>query len=134
MKMALVISFTMAVTLACAFNGLAWQGDFRQLGIRVKPTPEMLAGYAGAELCSGKRGDIRKIEWYVIPGWSFQSPKGDPLFGYADGKRIYLAGEQAHRVWLSRHEALHTLGFGDHPESLFVGRCKAHWPSPSDTL
>ena len=138
MRMALVISFTMAVTLACALTTdlASWQDDFRLRAIRITPPrPEMLAGYAGAEMCSGKRGDIRKIEWYVVPGPAFAFDDGRLLYGFADGRRIYLAEGQAHRVWLARHEALHTLGYGgSHDSVVFQAKCRAHWPYPSDTL
>lgn len=130
-------AFLAVALAACALEATAPMPiqDDRGKAVRVKtPRIEWLAGYAGAELCSQTRGDVRKVEWYVIPGLTFKVTGSPPLYGFADGRKIYLAESMAKHVWLARHEALHTLGFHHHAAELFVDRCKADWPEPTDTL
>jgi hypothetical protein len=108
-------------------------GDFRGIAVRVTPPrPQWLAGYAGAEVCSGRKGDVRRIRWHIVPDSTFVVA-GLTVIGYADGLDIYLAAPHAANVWLARHEALHTLGFLDHPTAVF-GRCKAYYPTVSEGL
>ena len=130
-------AFLLAALAACALEvtaPLPYVDDRAKAIRQPKPPLEWLAGYAQAEICSGIRGDIRKIEWYLVPGSTFRFGDSGPLFGYADGRRIYIAESMKRHPWLARHEALHTLGYGGHDSTLFQARCKADWPFPSDTL
>ena len=132
---ALLLLILAGCSPACARSRVP-MGDYRGIAVRVTPPlPQWLAGYAGAEVCSGIRGDVRLIRWHVVPGASF-TVNGDAVIGYADGLDIYLAESGAGSVWLARHEALHTLGYKHpHADSLvFRVRCRATWPTPSDTL
>jgi hypothetical protein len=112
---------------------------FTQQPQRVEvPTPPMLEGYAGAEICSGRNGDVRRIRWWIVPGTSFTVELNGvrhSVWGYADGRDIYLAESKSDRTWLARHEALHTLGYdGRHDPAVFQTRCKADWPTTEDSL
>ncbi len=109
-------------------------GAFQGKAVRVTPPrPEWLAGYAGAEVCSGRKGDVRLIRWHVVPGPMF---KLGPYYfvGYADGHDIYLAEEAASLVWVARHESLHTLGVMHSDTAIMTTRCKAQPPTVSETL
>ena len=59
---------------------------------------------------------------------------GVTVIGYTDGWDIYLAEPVANRIWLARHEALHTLGYNGHPSSVFATKCKATEPNIEDLL
>ena len=107
---------------------------FRGTAFRIVPArAEWLAGYAGAEVCSGVRGDVRQIRWHVVPGPHFYV-QGTAVVGYADGLDIYLSESAAQTVWVARHEALHTLGFQHSDSVVMTDRCHAQYPNVRDAL
>lgn len=142
MKLVLILSLA-----GCALTSEATTPDyphFRGAAIRVvPPRPEWLAGYAGAEICSGRRGDVRRVRWHIVPGPAF-TVDGMAAIGYTDGDDIYLSEPAAERIWVARHEALHHLGFRHYvttdtantrrSNATFIGKCKATWPDPADLL
>lgn len=92
--------------------------------------PEVYAWWWSAtEACSGLRGSLRSVSWYVVPGaQSIPSADGRPVAGmwYRQSNRIVLAEEARYFGDLVRHEMLHALlQGGDHPREQFVQRCAA---------
>lgn len=81
------------------------------------------------ESCSGLRGDLASVQWYVQPGVETLQIPGDhngQLAGYwwGIGNRILLTERAVTSGWLVRHEMLHALiGRAGHPRAQFVDRC-----------
>jgi hypothetical protein len=94
------------------------------------------AWWAKNEACSGLTGDLRRIRWFVVHGYTFDDPSGGErsangqLAGLAtqDG-RVFLAGDWKNDPMVVRHEMLHQLLYqngrgGGHPHVLFKQQCQ----------
>jgi hypothetical protein len=77
------------------------------------------------EACSGRRGALGAVEWYVVPGARLEA-EGSSVGAYwsAGSNRVVLAEGQAMEGALVRHEMLHALlGAGAHSREAFLERC-----------
>jgi len=84
--------------------------------------------WSATEECSGLRGDLSRITWFVVPGrTSFTYGNGQYDGYWWNGVHwILLAGEKVENPMVVRHEMLHELlGRGDHPAEYFQRRCAA---------
>ena len=84
--------------------------------------------------CSGLRGSLPSIEWFVVPGAAtFDTNDGARVARWSrgkDGTRIVLAGAYLSDEMVVRHEMLHALlDRPDHPPEYFVDRCHLTWES-----
>jgi hypothetical protein len=82
--------------------------------------------WRSVEDCAGRRGDMGRVSWFVVPDRTAFSYRDARYNGYWwDGVHwILLAGEQVSNGSIVRHEMLHELlGRGDHPPEYFQGRC-----------
>jgi hypothetical protein len=91
-----------------------------------------LATYAdwwrSTENCAGRRGDMSRISWFVVPNHTSFVYANAQYNGYWwNGVHwILLAGEKVTNASIVRHEMLHELlGRGDHPPEFFQVRCAA---------
>lgn len=84
--------------------------------------------WAETESCSGLSGDFERIEWLVVPGYSFDCSSGQCAGHWRDGHRIYLAEEWMLNEMVVRHEMLHDLmNGGGHPNPPFGKGCPLTW-------
>lgn len=78
------------------------------------------------EQCSGLRGDMSRISWYVVPGQKVLNEDGDDGLYYTNSHRIVLAGVDVDSGRVVRHEMLHALiGAVGHPAGYFQRACGA---------
>lgn len=84
--------------------------------------------------CSGLRGRLADIQWYVVPEVeTFATPAG-PKVGMWEKTggvaRIIVAGRFRDHEMVVRHEMLHhLLDREGHPADYFVDRCQLTWES-----
>jgi hypothetical protein len=81
------------------------------------------------EACSGLRGDLHAVRWYVQPDVTALHIPGDDDgqyggYWWATGNRILLTEKAITDGWLVRHEMLHALiGRPGHSRAEFIDRC-----------
>lgn len=101
------------------------------------PVP-MTAQYQGwfqtTEQCSGLRGNLASVQFYVVPGVeTFATPDGQKVgewISEGGNHRIIIAGNYQDHEMVVRHELLHALLKQDgHPDEYFVTRCQLTWDS-----
>jgi hypothetical protein len=91
--------------------------------------PQFALWWRMTQACSGLRGDLGDIQWYVQPDVETLHIPGDHdgpygAYWWAAGNRILLTEKAATDGWLVRHEMLHALiGRAGHPRADFVDRC-----------
>jgi hypothetical protein len=90
--------------------------------------PQFVLWWRMTEACSGLRGDLGAVRWYVQPGVDALHVPGDPgdygAYWWASGNRILLTEKAVTDGWLVRHEMLHALiGRAGHSRTEFVDRC-----------
>jgi hypothetical protein len=91
--------------------------------------PQFALWWRMTQACSGLRGDMGAVQWYVQPDVEMLHIPGDRdgQFGgywWAVGNRILLTERAVTDGWLVRHEMLHALiGRAGHPRGEFVDRC-----------
>jgi len=88
--------------------------------------------WASTEGCSGIRGTLGRIKWYVVPGVStFPTAEGEKVgirIKTGDEVRIVLAGNYVEHEMVVRHEMLHALlNRAGHPAEYFQDRCHLTW-------
>jgi hypothetical protein len=80
------------------------------------------------ESCSGLSGDFDRIEWLVVPGYSFECGSGQCAGHWRQGHRIYIAEEWKLNEMVVRHEMLHDMmNRGGHPNPPFGEGCPLTW-------
>lgn len=93
------------------------------------PNPQLTAiWWRQVEECSGRRGDLARIRFYIVPqAQSFEWESVDAIGLWMErGNRIVLASEFAFRDRNVRHEMLHALiRLPGHPREFFKVRCGA---------
>ena len=123
---------------------IAWVAVFTAVGVftacRPSPVaPELPEGtqrfpapaiyqtwWSMTEACSGNRGSLSTIDWYVVPGVSRFDHEGQEVAGYWSraGNRVVLAEGAVLNGALVRHEMLHALErSGAHARRAFLQRC-----------
>jgi hypothetical protein len=90
--------------------------------------PQFALWWRMTEACSGLRGSLADVRWYVQPGLeTLQIPGDAGRYGgywWADGNRVLLTERAVTDGWLVRHEMLHALvGRAGHPREQFGDRC-----------
>jgi hypothetical protein len=100
---------------------------------RVEPESMWVAQYHAAEACTGKRGNAKRVTWYIVPGKSFWDQNGANDIGlWMRGHKIYIADEWKTTAWVVRHESIHDL-VGPHPADtlkntrIWGRECQAMW-------
>lgn len=130
------LSFLLTAMMGCAVQPdvpywameKGWQPEG---AYAVKPSPMWLAEYQNAETCSGLKGNVAMVRWYIVPGVSFAGVTDDghiiAFTGYSERGNIYIAESRKNFEWLIRHESLHDiLQGGGHNMTLFGEKCKAY--------
>ncbi len=82
--------------------------------------------------CSGLRGQLEEIQWFVVPDAETFPTEAGPKVGMWEksgrGARIVIAGRYANHEMVVRHEMLHhLLDREGHPPDFFVERCRLTW-------
>ncbi len=90
--------------------------------------PHFALWWRMTQACSGLRGDLGAVRWYVQPGVETLDVPGDGGryggYWWAIGNRILLTEKAVADGWLVRHEMLHALiGRAGHPREEFIDRC-----------
>jgi hypothetical protein len=76
--------------------------------------------WSRTESCSGLSGNFDRIEWLMVPGYSFDCGSGQCAGHWRQGHQIYLADEWKMNEMVVRHEMLHDLmDGGGHPNPPF---------------
>lgn len=93
------------------------------------PNPEQVGNWwRQVEECSGLRGDLTRIRFYIVPEATTFEWEGREVIGLwmERGSRIVLAAEYAFRERNVRHEMLHAITrINGHPREYFVEKCGA---------
>ena len=91
--------------------------------------PQFALWWRMTQECSGLRGDLGAVRWYVQPDVETLHIPGDHSgqyggYWWAAGSRILLTEKAVTDGWLVRHEMLHALiGRAGHPREQFVDQC-----------
>lgn len=94
----------------------------------LEPPPIYREWWAKTEACSGLTGEFDRIEWLVVPGYSFACSSGECAGHWRRGHLIYLAEEWKMSEMVVRHEMLHDLmNRGGHPDPPFGEGCPLTW-------
>ncbi len=92
--------------------------------------------WARTESCSGRRGNLSEIAWFVVPGAEFTTNRGVKVASWARagaGIQIVVAGDFVNDEMVVRHEMLHALlDESGHPDGDFVAKCHLTWQSWGD--
>jgi hypothetical protein len=97
---------------------------------RLDPPAHFSLWWGMVEQCSGLSRGMSDIDWYEVPGSTFESPTGKAVNGmYLQGsERIVLGNGSARKGPVVRHEMLHALirrndAEPSHPAEYFVRKC-----------
>jgi hypothetical protein len=70
---------------------------------------------AANDTCAGRRLGRPAIRWYVVPGTTFATPKGESSGWWEPDNRVYIAAADTNWDRTLRHELLHaSLGHEGH--------------------
>lgn len=102
--------------------------------VEIAPTAAYMSWYQQTETCSGLRGNVENVQFYVVPGVeTFDTDQGSKVgMWLKTGNRhlIVVAGNYQNHEMVVRHEMLHSLiGHSGHPSTLFSERCSLTWES-----
>jgi len=122
----------LAVLAAC--EALAPPSPLPDNAVAISAPQSYQEWWAKTEACSGRRGNLRHIEWYVVPDVSeFMTSQGEKvgLWSHSSaGVRIVIAGDYLESELVVRHEMLHALLDQEgHPPEYFVDKCHLTWES-----
>ncbi|MBA2685766.1 MAG: hypothetical protein H0U66_14875 [Gemmatimonadaceae bacterium] len=114
---------TLGALLALAFTACTEVATLPVGAERFDPPPEYALWWRMTESCSGLRGSLADVNWFVVPGvTSFPGDLGG--FWYEQDNRIVLTGTEQFDGALVRHEMLHALVRAvNHPRIEFLERC-----------
>lgn len=100
-----------------------WGPSTPPYATRFTPDTSYLRMWKEVETCSGKRGRMDRVTWYVALGDTLAVSKGS-LGRWYWPHDIYLAERVKHDPIAVRHEILHDLlRSGKHPVEYFERRC-----------
>lgn len=91
-----------------------------------EPPPEYQLWWNTTEACSGLRGSLSDVSWFVVPGVEVLPGVDRELNGewFEQGNRIVIAAGSVTTGELIRHEMLHALARENgHPRLQFLERC-----------
>ena len=102
--------------------------------VPVPMTAQYQSWFRSTEACSGIRGTVENLQFYVVPGVeTFATPDGQKVgewISEGGNHRIVLAGNYQDHEMVVRHELLHALlRQAGHPDEYFVNRCQLTWDS-----
>jgi hypothetical protein len=93
--------------------------------------------WADMEACSGRTGDLSRVNWFVVPNAKWFGREGVAYDGYwfEYHHEIILASAYVQDSLVVRHEMLHDLlDDGTHPPEYFVDRCGPQLGARSTSL
>ncbi|MEZ0332539.1 MAG: hypothetical protein ACAI18_00915 [Gemmatimonadales bacterium] len=94
----------------------------------VEPPAVYQEWWAKTESCSGLTGNFDRVEWLVVPGYSFECTSGQCAGHWSSGHQIYIAEDWLMNEMVVRHEMLHELlNRGGHPNPPFGQGCPLTW-------
>lgn len=78
------------------------------------------------QVCTGHTGSFGRVQWFTVPGASFEGPDGKEIIGrWEPPHTIFLAESLVAVPWLVKHEMIHDLlGRPGHPREIFLDACK----------
>lgn len=121
-----VLAAVCAVVLSCEATPVE---PLPPAAVAFGPNPAMVEHWwYQVEQCSGRRGDLSRVRFYMVPDAASFEWKGQQVIGLwmERGNRIVLASDHAFRAANVRHEMLHALLRVDgHPPEYFRDRCGA---------
>jgi hypothetical protein len=97
--------------------------------VALEMQPQFVLWWRMTEACSGRRGDLHAVRWYVQPHVETLHIPGERngqygAYWWSIGNRILLTERAVTDGWLVRHEMLHALiGQAGHPRGDFIDRC-----------
>jgi hypothetical protein len=95
---------------------------------RVEPPAVYREWWDKTEACSGLSGNFDRVEWLVVPGYSFDCASGECAGHWQRGHQIYIAEDWLMNEMVVRHEILHDLlNVGGHPDPPFGEGCPLTW-------
>jgi hypothetical protein len=98
--------------------------------VLIQPPAEFVDWWARTEQCSGRVKPMARVEFYSVPGHSFDCPSGKCVGHWEDNHRIYIAEDWLGHEMVVRHEMLHELiGHTGHPNPPFAAPCHLTWAS-----
>ena len=65
--------------------------------------------YEQMEECSGHQGDLARVQWDTLAGWSFRCPIGECAGWWMYPHSITLAADHVNRKSVVQHEMLHDI-------------------------
>jgi len=84
------------------------------------------AWWERTEECSGLTGDFEAIDWYIIPGQTFELDGAEWVGHWIQNVGIVIAGLYRNHEVVVRHEMLHELlGAEGHPPEF--DECRLTW-------
>jgi hypothetical protein len=95
------------------------------------PPASYRAIWDSAQACTGRRGDFDRVRFYVVPD-TF-SYDGHTVAGLENDRGVYIAAPYLDHPLIVKHEMIHALGFGGHPNHPFKDPCKATWDTYTPT-
>ena len=117
-----------------ACEALAPVSPAPQAAVRITPPARYLEWWHKTEACSGLRGNVAQVEWFVVPNASeFPTSDGEKVGLWthsSTGTRIVIAGNFTESELVVRHEMLHALLDREgHPSEYFEAKCRLTWDS-----
>ncbi|MBK9065724.1 MAG: hypothetical protein IPL76_02420 [Gemmatimonadetes bacterium] len=95
---------------------------------RFEPPAVYHAWWSQTEQCSGRTGNIARVQWFKVPGHAFECPTGSCAGRWEDNHSIYVAEDWLEHEMVVRHEMLHELLNGSgHPDPPFGDPCPLTW-------
>ncbi|MDX2261501.1 MAG: hypothetical protein SFU84_07360 [Gemmatimonadales bacterium] len=117
--------WTAMVGISLLAGGCAFEPEG---ALPMAPPSSYLAWWHETEACAGIEGDFPAVQWFEVPGESFECPSGRCVGRWEPPDRIYVASAWAGHEMVVRHEMLHQLLAEDgHPPDLFERRCGLTW-------
>ncbi len=106
--------------------------------VQIAARPEFSAWFDRTESCSGIRGQVHQIQWFVVPGAeTFETGEGAKVGMWERNgsvTRIIIAGRYLDHEMVVRHEILHhLLDREGHPPEFFATRCQLTWETWAST-
>mgnify|MGYP001792898880 FL=1 len=63
---------------------------------RITPPSSYEVWWSRTEACSGLSGDFASVQWFTVPGYSFDCPTGKCVGRWEGRHKIYLAADWMH--------------------------------------
>lgn len=115
----------LCLSLAAAVGACAEVTALPSGSERFDAPPEYQLWWSMVESCSGLKGSLANVDFFVVPGSTYIAVGNGDYDGYwfERGNRIVLAANATTEGTLVRHEMLHALTRGGHTRYEFLERC-----------